>query len=317
MPGPLTLIARDLATQHEDMNTTLRAHSIVVGIDGSVNSDAAVDWAVGEARRRDLPLHLFSAAMRHYPGGEAMLTSPELMQAVTSDAQAAADALLSAAAARVHERGQDLTVTVERGLDYPAGALVELSQKADTIVLGRSRHGGVVGAVLGSVAQQVATHAECPVVVVGEQEAGSTPSGVVVGIDGSALAEVALGYAFEQASWRGVPLTVVHVWWNQPTSRVTGEFQQDELDHVRLTMSEALVGWGEKFPDVEVRESMPRGEVVLALTEAASGAELLVVGSRGRGGFRSLLLGSVSHGVLHHATCPVAVVRAPGAAGSH
>lgn len=292
------------------MDTPARPHSIVVGVDGSANSDAAVDWAATEAHRRDLPLHLYSAAMRRFQGGDAMIVVPELLETVTAEAQAAADLLLEAASARVREQAPELTVTKERGLDFPARALVDLSSNADTIVVGRSRHGGRVGAVLGSIAQQVVTHAHCPVVVVREPSDEASTRGVVVGVDGSADSEIALSYAFEQASRRGVPLSVVHVWWNLPSSRITMDFQQDESDHARLALSEALVGWGEKFPDVEVRSSTPRGETVLALTEAARDAELLVVGSRGRGGFRSLLLGSVSQGVLHHAPCPVAVVRA-------
>lgn len=285
--------------------------SIVVGVDGSPNSEAALDWGIAEAVRRERPLHLFSAAMRRYPGGEAMLTSPELMAAITTEAESATDALLAAVAAQARRVSPDLDVSVQRGLDVPAGALVELSVGADTVVVGRSGHGAVRDAVLGSVAQQVATHAQCPVVVVRASDGPAATGGVVVGVDGSALSEVALGYAFEQASWRRVPLSVVHVWWNQPTSRVTGAFQQDEVDHVRLIVSETLVGWSEKFPDVEVRQALPRGAVVTALTDAAKDAELLVVGSRGRGNFRSLLLGSVGQGVLHHALCPVAVVRAP------
>ena len=135
-------------------------------------------------------------------------------------------------------------------------------------------------------------------------------SGVVVGVDGSAVSELAVGYAFEQAALRGVPLEVVHVWWITGLGGLTQDIKNDMITQQRLTLSETLVGWSEKYPDVEVRESLPVGPTVFALTEAAKNAELLVVGSRGRGGFRSLLLGSVSQGVLQHASCTVAVVRA-------
>jgi len=285
--------------------------AIVVGIDGSANSDAALGWAITEASGRRRPLHLFSAGVRQIPGGEAIYNDPELDAAVTRQALAAADERLAAAAVRARERSPDLDITTESVVDRAAGGLVDLSSRADTIVLGRSGHGRRVGALLGSVAVQVVTHAHCPVVVVHEStDETSTARGVVVGFDGSAVSELALGYAFEQASWRGVHLDVIRAWWTTVPSGVTRDVKADQVTRERLTISQALVGWSEKFPDVEVRVSLPMGPIVHTLTEAAENAELLVVGSRGRGGFRSLLLGSVSHGVLQHAACAVAVVHA-------
>lgn len=284
---------------------------IVVGIDGSANSDAALDWAITEATGRKRPLHLFSAGIRQIPGGEAIYDDSELDAAVTRQALAAADQHLATAAARVRERSPDLDVTTQSTVDRAAGGLVDLSSRADSIVLGRSGHGRMVGALLGSVAVQVVTHAHCPVVVVHESDGGPAEArGVVVGIDGSAVSELALDYAFEQASWRGVHLDVVHAWWTTVPSGLTHDLKADQVTRERLTLSESLAGWSEKYPDVEVRESVPIGPIALTLTTAAETAELLVVGSRGRGGFRSLLLGSVSQGVLQHAACAVAVVRA-------
>ena len=108
------------------MDPSLRNHSIVVGVDGSTNSVAALDWAVAEAQRRDMALHLYSAGMRRYTGGEAMVTSPKPLQAVTNEAQGAADVVLSDAADRTRDQAPGLIVTMQRGLDYPAGALVVL-----------------------------------------------------------------------------------------------------------------------------------------------------------------------------------------------
>jgi nucleotide-binding universal stress UspA family protein len=290
---------------------TIGHHAIVVGIDGSASSDAALDWAVAEASRRRLRLHLFCAGIRQIPGGETVYSDPQLGATVTRAARAAADGLLATASARARKSSTGLTITLESVLDLAAGGLVRLSSGADTLVLGRSGHGPAVGALLGSVSLQVVTHAQCPVVVVHASD-GNTGNarGVVVGVDGSAVSELALGYAFEQASWRGVPLDVVHAWWTTATSVPTPDIMTDKINQERLTLSETLVGWSEKYPDVEVRESLPMGTAALTLIEGAKNAELLVVGSRGRGGFRSLLLGSVSQGVLQHATCTVAVVRA-------
>lgn len=290
---------------------TIGNQIIAVGVDGSANSDAALEWAVAEASGRKFRLHLFSAGIRQIPGGESIYNDSQLEAAVTREALAAADERLAAASARARVLSADLVITLESAVDGAAGGLVELSSRADTVVLGRSGHGPMVGAVLGSVALQVVTHARCPVVVVRES-CVDTPhaKGVVVGIDGSAVSELAVGYAFEQASLRGVRLDVVHAWWTTVPNGLTQDIKADQVTRERLTLSETLVGWSEKYPDVEVRESLPMGPTVLTLTEAAKNAELLVVGSRGRGGFQSLLLGSVSQGVLAHATCTVAVVRA-------
>lgn len=290
--------------------------TIVVGIDGSANSDAALAWAVDEATRRNLPLHLFSAGLRQFPVGGSTYGDSRMIAAGTGEMLASVNERVAAAALRAREISPHLTITTESAADGAAGALVELSSRAESIVLGRSGHGSVADVVLGSVALQVVTHARCPVVVVGQStDAAPVARGVVVGVDGSAVSELAVGYAFEQASMRGVPLDVVHAWWTNATYALTPEFQQEQADRERLTLSETLVGWAEKYPDVEVRTSLPMGPAALTLTAAAKTAELLVVGSRGRGGFRSLLLGSVSQAVLHHATCAVAVVRARRAEG--
>ena len=283
---------------------------IVVGIDGSANSAAALDWAVAEATRRNLRLHLFSAGILQFPAGQSMSIDSQVNTSRTGEALASIDARVAVAFARARELSPHVTITTESAVDGAAAGLVELSSRADSVVLGRSGHGPVAGVVLGSVALQVVTHAHCPVVVVHASADATSPGrGVVVGIDGSAVSDLAVGYAFEQASMRGVPLEVVHAWWTTATSGLTQDFKDEQTNQERLTLSETLVGWSEKYPDVEVRRSLPVGLAVLSLTRAAKNAELLVVGSRGRGGFRSLLLGSVSLGVLAHAPCPVAVVR--------
>lgn len=293
--------------------------TIVVGIDGSANSDAALEWAVAEATRRKLRLHLFSAGIRQIPGGEPIYSDWQSDAAVTRDALEAADKHLNAALARARSSAPHLILTLESVVDSAAGGLVDLSATADTIVLGRSSHGSAVGTLLGSVALQVVTHALCPVVVVhaSNDDTSNAPRGVVVGVDGSGVSELALDYAFEQAWWRGVPLDVVHAWWTTATYGLTQEFQKEQANQERLALSETLAGWSEKYPDVEVRTSLPMGPAVLTLTEAAKNADLLVVGSRGRGGFRSLLLGSVSQGVLAHAPCTVAVVRTRSVEDAH
>ena len=292
--------------------TTHVKHAIVVGIDGSSASAAALDWAVAEAVRRRRPLHLFSAGERLMPGGEAALYDAELVERIADEAIAKAEAVLDAAVARVALGAPGLEVTRECSLRPPAAVLVEHSTHANTVVVGHRGHGVLVGALLGSIAHQVAAHASCPVVVVRAPEEHTEPTGgVVVGVDGSEGSEAAVRFAFEEASSRGCDLHVVKAWWTSTagfSKSLKADFQQAE----RLAVAETLAGWGEKYPDVTVHVTVPMAATVSAVVRASAEAELLVVGTRGRGGFRRLVLGSVSHGVLQHATCPVAVVPVAG-----
>lgn len=285
--------------------------TIVVGIDGSANSDAALEWAVAEATARKLRLHLFSAGNQQLLAGTAMYIDPLLDASLRREALIAVDKLVAARSAHARSLSPLLEVTTQSAVEGAASGLVHLSSMADSIVLGRSGHGSAMGTVLGSVTTQVVGHAHCPVVLVHTSTgAAGVDREVVVGVDGSSGSELALDYAFERASSRGVPLRVVHAWAATMLFGITQEIRDDQFNQEQLALSETMVGWSEKYPDVEVRSSLPKeASAVLALTEAARDADLLVVGSRGRGGFRSLLLGSVSQGVVTHATCNVAVVR--------
>lgn len=277
---------------------------IVVGIDGSPSSDAALSWAVGEAVRRDRPLHLVNAlGIDMWIGATAWPEVP-----------AGARRMLEVRVERARALAPSLAVTSEITKIGAAAALVQLSGRSDTIVLGSRGHGGL-RALLGSTSAQVAAHARCPVVVVREPAPARTGrSRVVVGVDGSDVSGRAVEYAFEQASARGADLTVVHAWWLELVDGLSGSVatqrQRDDLiSEQRQLVAQTLAGWREKYPELEVREHLVRARPVDALVAESEGAELAVVGSRGRGGFTGLLLGSVSHALLQHAHCPVAVVR--------
>jgi nucleotide-binding universal stress UspA family protein len=187
----------------------------------------------------------------------------------------------------------------------------------------------VVGS-LGAVSLTLAAHAGCAVVVVpphgaplpgtttgqspltDEQERPAAAIGqVVVGVDESPECDDAVGFAFEQAAARGIELTALHAWWMDPSvlAADVAASWRDAIEEDRLVVDEALAPWRSRFPDVKVHRVVGRAPAAQALHAAGTGAELVVVGSRGRGGFASLLLGSVSRSVLQHATCPVAVVR--------
>jgi nucleotide-binding universal stress UspA family protein len=287
--------------------SSIPVDSIVVAVDGSASSQAALDWAIDEAGRRTLPLHLLHAFGLDY----SMVPRPTL----SADGTSVDDELLEAGVARVRSLAPAVRVTAEAVTGDPAPALVELSGTADTIVLGARGRGAVRGALLGSVSLQVAMHARCPVVVVRElpRPSASVPR-VVVGIDGSPTSERAIEYAFAQASLRGLGLTVVHAWWMEFVEGVIATTSsQEQWDRMgqeqQALVSESLAGWRDKYPDVDVRQHVVRSLPAEALIGESDDADLVVVGSRGRGGFSGLLLGSVSHSVMQHAHCPVAVVR--------
>lgn len=286
---------------------------VVVGVDGSTESMAAVEWAAADAARRHRRLqivHAYAWPVVYPPLG--VHPTPSLDKAVRH----AAERIVNSAVARARAVSADLSITTANPVQLAAAALLEASQRADTVVVGSRGLGGFSGLLLGSVGVQLAAHAMCPVVVVrraagtGGPEAGR----VVVGVDGSHDAGHAMRFAFEQASFRGVGLTTVHTYlW--PASTGPGDmlplvYDEDDLrDDERRLLAESVSGWTDKYPDVDVRRSIVRGSAAGVLTHLSHGAELLVVGSRGRGGFTGLLLGSVSQALIHHAACPVAVVR--------
>jgi nucleotide-binding universal stress UspA family protein len=186
-------------------------------------------------------------------------------------------------------------------------------------VVGNRGHGGFAGMLAGSVATQVAAHARCPVVVVrpgvDSSALAATTHPIVIGIDGVERTQPALEFAFEEAASRGVSLTAVHVWAEPPRSGSV-EFKPVAYDYdeahreATRTLAEALAGYQEKYPDVPVfRETTCGLNPAAVLLRASEEAGLIVVGSRGRGGFSGLLLGSVGQALIHHAHCPVAVVR--------
>jgi len=283
---------------------------VVVGVDGSGSAYQAVEWAAAEAARRGVALRLVSAF--------SWTTSDH---PVRHDGRVAQyrDQLLEAArhglsrAARIAE---DTSPGIETAPQVEIGAPIEVlgseARRAQLLVLGDRGLGGVTGLVLGSVAVALAARGACPVVIV-RGETRNTDGPVVVGTDGSPVSEAALGFAFDAAAVRGAELVALHAW--SPTAvdkalepMMDWDAVADEEDAV---LAERLSGWGQKYPQITVRRSVVRDGAARALVDASRGAQLVVVGSRGRGNAAGLLLGSVSHGVLHAAHCPVAVVR-PG-----
>jgi len=232
-----------------------------------------------------------------------------------------ADGVHFKAISRVGRAHPNLVVTWAQPVDGPTPALVDASETADTVVVGARGISRARGLILGSVSLQVAARGHCPVVVVHEQMSSPAGAPVVVGVDGSAAATNALAYAFEQARSRRVGLTVVHAWWMDFVEGASGSadwtvdwaaFAQAEQDLVTAS----IAGWQDAYPNVAVSRHSVRGLPVQALIRQSENACLVVVGTRGRGGFGGLLLGSVSQGVMRGAQCPVVIVHDPHATES-
>jgi len=291
------------------MNTTRPGQTVVVGVDGSEPARRALRWAAEEAVRRGLPLRVVTAFewLRGQPIGLVGLGENY------RDIMLAATRRRLAEAVRVAEKEQPgLEVQSQLVVGFPIPVLTAEAQRAALVVIGDRGLGGVTGLLVGSVAVALAAHADCPVVVVrGEAEEPDPTAPVVVGVDGSPTSEAALAFAFDAAAGRKVSLVAVHTWWDllvDPTLAPLLDFDAIENDE-REVLAERLAGWAEKYPDVRVQRLVTRDRPAHALVEQSLRAQLVVVGSRGRGGLSGLVLGSVSHAVLHRAHCPVAVVR--------
>jgi nucleotide-binding universal stress UspA family protein len=284
---------------------------VVAGVDGSECALAAVRWAAAEAARRRLPLRLVAA--HTWPAG-GFVGDPGLgvdPRAVLRDVVLGHLTAATAVAAAVVPGLAVEQVDVDGD---PAVVLAGESKRAELVVLGDRGLGGFTGLLLGSVAVALSAHAACPVVVVRGVEADpavSRPEPVVVGVDGSQGSTAAVDFAVEAAVLRGVPLVAVHAWRDvlvDATMAPLVDWDAVESDE-REVLAERLAGTRTEHPDLVLRRLVVRDRPARALVDESRNAQLVVVGSRGRGGIQGLLLGSVSQQLLHHAHCPVAVVR--------
>jgi nucleotide-binding universal stress UspA family protein len=285
---------------------------VVVGVDGSSSALDATRWAAREAARRGTPLEVISAFSWF---GTRHIGDPGHVGHYRKTMVTRARAAVSAATETAAEAAGGIEISGRVVDGFPVPLLVAASRGAVLLVVGDRGLGGVTSLLAGSVAIGLAAHAECPVVVVrgGQPSANDMAGPVVVGIDGSQLSEEALAFAFQAADTREVPLIAVHAWTDSVLDPAVVPLLAwadiETAEHPLL--SERLAGWGEKYPDVEVRRVVARDLPAHALIEQATVAEakLVVVGSHGRGGATALVLGSVSHAVLHHSPCPAVVVR--------
>ncbi|MFD8722965.1 universal stress protein [Streptomyces sp. NPDC059629] len=288
------------------MTTASDRLPIVVGIAPDPGLRTALTWAADEAARRRLPLrvvHAEGVPTRGYRGREVPPSWEEWNAALHKEGRQ----LLDEATAFVAARQPDVETDTLLAEGDPVWVLREQSREATAVVLG-SQHLSRTQEVFGSasVAIPVMAHARCPVVVVPEPEhVPREPGYFVVGVDGSEHGAAAVDLAFEEAALHGAQLRALYVWQPGPL-RIFDEHEPQE--EARRLLSEIVAGRQARYPEVELRHELVVGHPVQVLADAAADALGLVVGTRGRGGFTGMLLGSVSQGVLHHARCPVLVV---------
>jgi nucleotide-binding universal stress UspA family protein len=287
---------------------------ICVGVDGSPASQPAIRWAAAEAAAHHAELTVVHAYGWRVAGSRVQV--PEVMVDL---AKAQAESIIATSIEHALTVAPGLTVKGEAVLNSAGDMLVKASGQFDLTVLGSRGHGGFSSLLLGSTSQHVATHAAGPVVVVrGRPDVLDGP--IVVGVDGSSASDLAVRLAFEEAVAHHVGVLAVRVY----TPRYAGlgvdmslpvedpvQRRDEELRH----LADDIAPWREKYPDVSVRSVVLDGHTAAVFVDLSSSARLVVVGTRGHGGFAGLLLGSVGLQLLHHADCPVFIARQSDDAG--
>lgn len=282
---------------------------VVVGVDGSDTSNAATVWAARTAAAHGAPLRLVAAQPPPVIPGGMLVTS----QSYFDDLNAESRRILDAAKALAEDTAAGIEVETSLYNSPPIPLLLDLSEQARMIVLGTRGRGALRSALLGSVTTGVVTHARCPVVVIPTPTVPDEDGQIVVGVDGSANSVPAVEAAFTEASLRGAPLVAVHAWSDIDFDTLPVAVEALPWSAVaeseEAALAESLAGMQERFPDVEVTRVVVQDNAVDQLIARSRDAQLVVVGSHGRGGFRGMLLGSTSRALLHRSERPLMVVR--------
>ncbi|MBF6542396.1 universal stress protein [Nocardia brasiliensis] len=280
---------------------------ITVGVDGSEPSMVAVQWAAAEAARLHAPLELLNSTgvpLDYPPTIEYLPNEAERYR--HEGTQILAKATKLATDLWPPDRAPEITARVVDGPPIPT--LIARSKEARMVVVGTSGMGALGRGLLGSVSTSIARHAHCPVAVIpptAPDAPDRSAQPVVVGVDGSPSSVRAVAIAFEEASNRGVGLVAVHTWseFFRYNSRVEMQQEDEEL------LAECLAGYADQYPDVPVRRVVVEERPAHCLLAEAAHAQLIVLGSHGRGGFAGMTLGSVSQAVLHAVHIPIIIVR--------
>ena len=292
------------------MSKTTRKYGILVCVDGSAASDAAVAWATREAIMRQLPITLMHAVapiVVGWPVGQLYAEMPEWQKENGQHVIDQARKTLSASLGR----SEPPEIHTEMVYSSVVPALIDASKDAWMLVAGSQGLGALGRLLLGSVTTALIHHAHCPVAVIHSDDSTAPDSDapVLLGIDGSPASEAATALAFNEASRRGVELVALHAWSDVGVFPMLGMDWRESEGEGQEILAERLAGWQEQYPDVRVKRLIFCDKPSRWLLKQSEHAQLVIVGSHGRGGFPGMLLGSVSSALVHAATVPVIVVR--------
>lgn len=291
---------------------TDKSLGVLVGVDGSPASSAAVVWAARDAEIKNLPLtvvHVVNTDVATWPP----MPYPETWGVWQQDEgrKVLAEAVKIAEEAVLTDR--KLTVKTDLVHSTPVSAMIEMSTDAAIVVLGSAGRGAVARLLLGSVSASLVRHARCPVAIIHDEDPlmpHPQRAPVLLGIDGSPASEAATAVAFDEASRRGVELIALHAWNDLEVVELPGLDWDKVKAEAEITLAERLAGWQETYPDVKVCRVVVCDRPARQLVARSESAQLVVVGSHGRGALSGMLLGSVSNAVVHSARMPVIVARA-------
>jgi nucleotide-binding universal stress UspA family protein len=293
------------------MSTPTNHSGVLVGVDGSPAAKYAVDWAARDAAMRNVPLTLVHTVRPIGPTLPPLPAPAAFARWQVEQAQTILDDAVEIAR-RSTPDGGPATIESELLFSPVVPSLVDLSKEAQMVVVGSRGRGPLMRSLLGSVSSSLIRHAHCPVAVIHDEDPlmpHPAEAPVLVGIDGSSVSELATAIAFQEASWRGVELVALHVWSDVEVNDFPAIDWPAMKPAAEQLLAERLAGWQEQYPDVPVRRIVECDHPTYNLIKHSESAQLVVVGSHGRGGFAGMLLGSVSTAVAHSARMPVIVAR--------
>jgi nucleotide-binding universal stress UspA family protein len=291
---------------------------VLVGVDGSSSSKSAVRWAAQEATMRNVPLTLVHVVVTPSWGPTPWLLSDTPLPVPAEEDSALEESgrkIIAEAIKIVEDSARDDAspeIKTELYFSVPVSTLVNLSKQAQMVVVGCRGQNAMSRVLLGSVSNGLLHHAHCPVAVIHDsamsaQELSNLP--VVVGVDGSPASEMATEIAFDEASRRSVDLVALHAYRDADLPQVLNVQWSGDHPIPPQALADRLTGWLERYPDVTIHPRIVCDNPARHLLDESESAQLVVVGSRGRGGFAGMLLGSVSTAVAHAANVPVIVAR--------